>query len=93
MLTFLDAHMECSKGWLEPILSRIAYDRSVVVVPNFDAISSKDMSYRHVHQSQIAGLRWHLVFNWYSYAHFIENTYTVPKIRYNFIMKIILNNS
>lgn len=57
--------MECTKGWLQPILSRIAYDRSVVVVPYIDVISSDDMSYREFPPTY-TGLRWHLVFNWFA---------------------------
>ena len=33
VLTFLDAHCECSKGWLVPLLARIAENRSNVVMP------------------------------------------------------------
>lgn len=83
MLTFFDAHMECSMGWLQPILSRIAYDRSVVVVPNIDTISSDDMSYNGGSEIKITSLRWHLLFNWYSYAYFIENSRKI-----NFIVRI-----
>lgn len=29
VITFLDAHCECTEGWLEPLLARIAEDRYV----------------------------------------------------------------
>lgn len=45
VLIFLDAHVECSRDWLQPLLSRIASDRSVVSVPLIDGISSDDMKY------------------------------------------------
>lgn len=67
VLTFFDAHMECLHGWLPPVLSRISDDRSAVVVPMIDGISSKDMSYLPGQELEINGLRWHLVFLWYVY--------------------------
>ncbi len=32
-LTFLDAHCECARGWLEPLLAQVARDRSAVPCP------------------------------------------------------------
>ncbi|KAJ6636524.1 Polypeptide N-acetylgalactosaminyltransferase 1, partial [Pseudolycoriella hygida] len=47
VLIFLDAHIECCEGWLQPLLARIATDRSVVAVPLIDVISSDDMQYKY----------------------------------------------
>lgn len=65
MLTFLDAHVECNEGWLQPLLSRIADDRSVIAVPLIDTISSSDYSYQYGETITITGFRWTLIFNWY----------------------------
>lgn len=64
VLTFFDAHMECTDGWLQPILSRIASDRSVVTVPLLDGISSNDMNY-YAPSLFVNGLRWFLIFHWF----------------------------
>lgn len=65
MLTFLDAHMECNKGWLQPLLASIANDRSVVAVPRIDSISSNDMSYQYNNEMYMNGFHWSLIFSWY----------------------------
>lgn len=45
VLVFLDAHIEVTEGWLQPLLANIANDRSLVAVPHIDYIVPTDMSY------------------------------------------------
>eukprot|EP00057_Strongylocentrotus_purpuratus_P003243 XP_003726244.1 PREDICTED: N-acetylgalactosaminyltransferase 7 [Strongylocentrotus purpuratus] len=45
VLTFLDAHCECGPNWLPPLLAEIAVDRSTIVCPTVDAISSDTFAY------------------------------------------------
>ncbi|EDQ90874.1 uncharacterized protein MONBRDRAFT_23972 [Monosiga brevicollis MX1] len=44
-ITFLDAHIEVSKGWLEPMMARINEDRKHVVMPIIDSIDPDSFNY------------------------------------------------
>ena len=67
VLTFLDAHCECTKGWLEPLLSRINDKRSNVVMPVIDEISDQSFYYHAVPEPLHRGIfRWRLEFGWKS---------------------------
>nr|XP_046260588.1 polypeptide N-acetylgalactosaminyltransferase 5 [Scatophagus argus] len=64
VLTFLDSHVECNVGWLEPLLERIYQDRKKVPCPVIEVINDKDMSYMLVDNFQRGIFKWPLVFGW-----------------------------
>jgi polypeptide N-acetylgalactosaminyltransferase len=65
-LTFLDSHIECSPGWLEPLLDRIARNSSNVVSPVIDSISDRTFGYSATNSQSTAvgGFNWNLQFIW-----------------------------
>lgn len=46
VLVFLDAHCECTDGWLQPLLNRINLSPNSVVVPLIDVINEKTLEYQ-----------------------------------------------
>uniref|UniRef100_A0A8D2LRE7 Polypeptide N-acetylgalactosaminyltransferase n=1 Tax=Varanus komodoensis TaxID=61221 RepID=A0A8D2LRE7_VARKO len=65
VITFLDAHCECTLGWLEPLLARIKEDRKVVVCPIIDVISDDTFEYMAGSDMTYGGFNWKLNFRWY----------------------------
>uniref|UniRef100_A0A8D0KP82 Polypeptide N-acetylgalactosaminyltransferase n=1 Tax=Salvator merianae TaxID=96440 RepID=A0A8D0KP82_SALMN len=64
VLTFLDSHVECNVGWLEPLLNRIHLNRKKVACPVIEVISDKDMSYMTVDSFQRGIFTWPMNFGW-----------------------------
>ncbi|XP_063227799.1 polypeptide N-acetylgalactosaminyltransferase 5 isoform X2 [Bacillus rossius redtenbacheri] len=65
VITFLDAHCECTEGWLEPLLARIAENRKTVVCPIIDVISDETFEYITASDMTWGGFNWRLNFRWY----------------------------
>ncbi|KAI4480202.1 hypothetical protein M0804_010563, partial [Polistes exclamans] len=68
VLTYLDSHCECTVGWLEPLLDRIARDPTTVVCPVIDVIDDTTLEY-HWRDSggvNVGGFDWNLQFNWHA---------------------------
>ncbi|XP_014216914.1 putative polypeptide N-acetylgalactosaminyltransferase 9 [Copidosoma floridanum] len=68
VLTYLDSHCECTVGWLEPLLDRIARNQTTVVCPVIDVIDDTTLEY-HWRDSggvNVGGFDWNLQFNWHA---------------------------
>jgi polypeptide N-acetylgalactosaminyltransferase len=68
VLTYLDSHCECTKGWLEPLVDRIARDPTTVVCPVIDVIDDDTLEYHYRDSTgvNVGGFDWNLQFNWHS---------------------------
>ncbi|CAF0762122.1 unnamed protein product [Didymodactylos carnosus] len=64
-LTFLDAHIETSPGWLEYLLYEVKKDRTAVVCPIIDVINDDDFAYLTGSDMTWGGFNWKLNFRWY----------------------------
>lgn len=65
VITFLDSHCECTDGWLEPLLSRIAANRKSVVTPIIDVISYQTFKYITSSEELWGAFDWELDFTWF----------------------------
>lgn len=68
VLVFLDAHCECTKGWLEPLLARVGEDSTRVVCPVIDIISDDTLAYVRSFELHWGAFNWELHFRWYTPA-------------------------
>jgi len=65
VLVFLDSHCEANYGWLEPLLARIADDRTIVVTPDIEVVDLRTFSYARGRGGNNRGIfNWELTFKW-----------------------------
>lgn len=55
-------------GWLEPLLDRIAENKSIVVCPVIDVIEDDSFKYQYgnARATSIGGFDWNMQFNWHA---------------------------
>lgn len=64
VLVFLDAHCECARGWLAPLLARIRENSKEIAVPVIDQIDQHTFSYQTQSNLYKGGFDWGLNFQW-----------------------------
>ncbi|KFB51136.1 hypothetical protein ZHAS_00019421 [Anopheles sinensis] len=68
-ITFLDAHVECTKGWLEPLLREVAANETTIAIPTIDQINPMSMELQTDFAPRVVGaFRWDLNFGWWGRA-------------------------
>jgi len=84
VLVFLDAHIEATVGWLEPLLSRIKEKPTAVLCPTIDGISDRNMAFSGTGDGQSAyGIfTWSLFFTWGSIPSRVREKITSPADTY-----------
>ncbi|XP_046753760.1 polypeptide N-acetylgalactosaminyltransferase 3-like isoform X2 [Diprion similis] len=68
VLTFLDAHCECTVGWLEPLLDTVAQNRTRIVSPVIDIINDDTFSYTRSFELHWGAFNWDLHFRWLTFG-------------------------
>lgn len=65
VLTFIDAHCESTKGWLEPLLEQVKLNRKVAACPIIDIINEDNFAFTRSFELHLGAFNWGLNFRWY----------------------------
>ena len=65
VLTFIDAHCEATKGWLEPLLEQVKQNRKTAACPIIDIINEDNFAFTRSFELHMGAFNWGLNFRWY----------------------------
>lgn len=66
-LIFMDAHIEVTEGWLEPLLDRLEINKNTTAISVVDTLDMETLEYRYQkdpNRIPVTGFDWNLMFNW-----------------------------
>lgn len=66
VLTYLDAHVEATTGWLPPLLHRLHERPDVVISPIIDVIHEQTFAYARSVDLHWGGVNWAMHFRWFA---------------------------
>ncbi|KAI3382482.1 hypothetical protein SNEBB_003010 [Seison nebaliae] len=65
VIIYLDSHIECTPGWIEPLIHTIQTHPNSIAAPIIDAID--DMTFEYIRSEiLVGGMDWKLTFRWHS---------------------------
>ncbi|KAJ8314165.1 hypothetical protein KUTeg_008726 [Tegillarca granosa] len=67
VLIFLDSHIECAEGWIQPLLYEIYLNKTTAVTPVIDVISDETFAFQFqpAKNTNVGGFDWSLTFTWH----------------------------
>ncbi|XP_062604011.1 polypeptide N-acetylgalactosaminyltransferase 5-like [Saccostrea cucullata] len=67
VLLFLDSHIECTEGWIEPLIDPIVKNWTTVMTPVIDVIDKDtfEYSFQRAEATNVGGFDWSLSFTWH----------------------------
>lgn len=66
-LVFMDAHIEVTAGWLEPLIDPIARNPNATTLPVVDGLDADTFEYKYNPDPttyMVGGFRWNLIYKW-----------------------------
>ena len=64
VLVFLDAHVEVTEGWIEPLLAALQQEKRIVAIPHIDVIEPDTLQYTPWSPEVHGGFSWTLDYVW-----------------------------